>query len=503
LHKERTPENPIIMKHIHCSYHQIWLVFALLVISLKINASGGTYNVLDMGAKPDGKSLNTEIIQDAIDKCSKNGGGMVVIPSGRYVTGTVVLKNNVCLRLEKGAIILGSTNPKDYIRMKPAYIAYRTGTETRQLIYAESQDNISIEGEGTIDGQGAAFVPADMDGAGLTDAGITRPHLIQLITCTNIKIEGVFLTNSGAWMQHYLACDKLQVRGIRVKNFSNINNDGIDIDGCHDVNISDCIIESADDGICLKATSPRSCKNVVISNCNVHSLSNAIKMGTETTGGFQNISITNCSISPVENNSFVYNDPDGSSAISLMIVDGGLLENVNISNISISETVCPIFIRLGNRARKYKPDAEVPPVGKIRNITLSDIIAVSSHPTTSSVVGIPGYDVENIVFDNVQLISKSKGTPEDAKRVVPESNDYPTAGMHGDILPASAFYVRHAKNIRFVNLQLIVEGENVRPPFVLDDAKDVLIIHPNVLLPDTTVKLIQEQHCKNIRLIKN
>jgi polygalacturonase len=474
----------------------------ILFIFLNMNAFGLTNNIFDMGAIPDGKTLVTAIIQKAIDNCSAGGGGNVIVPAGKFLTGTIVLKNNVCLKLEIGAVLLGSTNPKDYIQMKPKYIAYRTGIETRQLIYAEDLDNIGIVGEGTIDGQGSTHKPADMDGAGLTDAGITRPHLIQFIACTNVRIEGIFLTNSAAWMQHYLACDHLTINGIRVSNFCNWNNDGIDIDGCHDVMISDCLIESADDAICLKATSPRSCKDVVITNCNLHTLSSAIKMGTETTGGFKNVTISNCAISPVENNTFDYNSPDGGCGIALMIVDGGTMEQVNINNITISEIVCPVIIRLGNRARPYTPVAPVPPVGKVSNITLSNIMAVSSHKTTSSVTGIPGYDVENVLIDNFTLINKSGGTVADANLVVPENvAGYPGEQMHGSILPASGFYVRHARNIRFSNFRLVVEEDNVRPAFVLDDAKDIDIILPSFSSVKTQVEMIKEVNCKNVRVI--
>ncbi len=473
--------------------------FLLAFASCMINAT--EIVITDIGAKPDGKTLSTGIIQKAIDQCHAGGGGIVTVPAGRFLTGTLVLKSNVTLHLEKGAVLLGSPDPKDYIPMRPRYAAYRTQGETRQLIYAEDQVNISITGEGTIDGQGAAHKPADMDGLGLTDAGITRPHLIQFIACSNVKVEDIFLTNSAAWMQHYLACDHLWIKGIRVFNFCNWNNDGIDIDGCHDVMISDCLIESADDALCLKATSPRSCKDVVISNCTLHTLSSAIKMGTETTGGFQNVTISNCAISPVENNTFDYNSPDGGCGIALLMVDGGTLEQVNISNITISEIDCPMIIRLGNRARPYMPGLSAPPVGKIRNITLSNIIAASSHKTTSSIVGIPGYDVENVMIDNFTLINKSRGTIEDARLVVPENNaGYPSESIHGSVLPASGFYVRHARNIRFTSTRLILEKEEARPAFVLDDTKDVVIQYPEVIPAGSAIEIVKEYNTVNTKL---
>ena len=465
-----------------------------------IQAFSANFNILELGAKPDGKTLSTKILQQAIDNCADNGGGIVIVPAGRFITGTIILKSNTTLKLEKGAVLIGSTNPKDYIQNMPKYASLRTNGRTCQLIYSENQENISIIGDGMIDGQGAAFkVQQTIDGE--SDAGITRPHLIQMISCKNVRIEGIDLKNSGAWMQHYLGCDNLQIKGIRVSNFCNVNNDGIDIDGCHDVTISDCIVSSGDDAIVLKATGLRSCQNVVISNCILHTFSSAIKLGTETTGGFQNISVSNIAISPVTNVGFKYNDPVGYTAIALMIVDGGTLENVNISNIVVSEISCPIFINLGNRGRKYKPDAEVPPVGKIKNVMISNVTAVSSSRIASSITGIPGYDIEDLVFDNIRLINRSEGLPQDTLQVVPEVNAYPESDMYGSVLPASGFYIRHAKNVQFTNIHLQAEGTDYRPAFMLDDVKNITITNPVLNTKIANIKIVKEIGCKNVKVI--
>ncbi|MCK4465558.1 MAG: glycoside hydrolase, partial [Bacteroidales bacterium] len=267
--------NFIKEKSVYFRLYHISILF-LLLIPFNTLAKKSNYNLLELGAIPDGKTINTEIIQTAINSCFENGGGTVILPAGKYLTGSIFLRSGVCLKLEKGSVLLGSTNINDYKEVKPEYVALRTGGVTRQLIFTENQDNISIVGEGTIDGQGAVFERDIVD---------PRPYVIQFINCKNIKIEGISMINSAFWMQHYLACDNLQINGIRVYNHCNYNNDGIDIDGCHDVVISDCIIDSDDDGICLKSTSPRSCKNVVINNCVIHSHCNSLKMGTESTGG--------------------------------------------------------------------------------------------------------------------------------------------------------------------------------------------------------------------------
>jgi parallel beta-helix repeat protein len=302
-------------------------------------------------------------------------------------------------------------------------------------------------------------------------------------------------------MQHYLACDNLQIKGIRVYNHCNYNNDGIDIDGCHDVLISDCIIDSDDDGICLKSTSPRLCRNVTVSNCVVHSHCNSLKLGTETTGGFQNIQFSNCLVSPPEKETVFYGQPVGQSAISVEMVDGGILDQVSFDHITILETRCPIFIRLGNRARKHAPEAPQPLVGSLRNVSITNVMATTSSKTTSNITGISGAYAENIYLGNIQVTNKSTGTAADAAIVVPEKDEaYPTAGMFGDVLPASAFFVRHVKNITFENVRVVIENENVRPAFVLDDVQDISIRYPQIRT-SSKIELATQKNCQNVELI--
>ena len=457
---------------------------------------GININVMDIGAIPDGQVLNTSIIQKAIDDCSRSGGGEIVFPSGKYLSGSLVLKSGVCLNLQQGAVLLGSVNIEDYIGNKPQYIALRTGEITRQLIFAEGENDISIIGQGTIDGQGKAFVRYG------NDEGILRPHIIQFISCKNIRIEGVFMTNSGAWMQHYLACDNLLIKGIRVYNHCNANNDGIDIDGCHNVIISDCIVDSDDDGIVLKSTSPRLCMNVTVTNCVVHSHCNSLKLGTESTGGFQNIQFSNCLVSPSEKKTVIYGKPNGQSAISIEMVDGGILNQVSFDHISILETRCPIFIRLGNRARKYTEDAPQPLIGTLRNVSITNVIASTSSNITSSITGISGSYAENIFLGNIQITNTSSSTTEDAAIIVPEKDDaYPTAAMFGTVLPASAFFVRHVKNITFENIRLSIEDDNLLPAFVLDDVQNISIRSPRIST-SSKIKLVTKRNCKNVVIKK-
>lgn len=457
-------------------------------------------NIIDAGAVPDSKTLNTEIIQHAIDKVAESGGGKVIVPPGKFLTSSLVLKTGVTIEVQKGATLLGSKNIDDYPKIQPDFVALRTIQPTSQLIFAEGQTNIGITGSGTIDGQGAAF-SSELEG---DEPGITRPHLVQLINCKNIKIEDVHMLNSGGWMQHYLACENLQIRGVTAYNHCNKNNDGIDLDGCKNAVVTDCIVDSDDDGIVLKSTSPAICEDIVVSNCVVKSHCNALKLGTESTGGFQNIVITNCTVSPSADKTPIYGTVRGQSAISVEMVDGGLLEQVNISNITVAETDCPIFVRLGNRARKHAPQAPEPGIGTLRNVNISNVIATTSSKTASNITGIPDAYAVNISLNNILITSLTDGTAEDAAIEVPEKDKgYPTAAMFGRVLPASGFFVRHVKNITFNNVQLFIKGDDVRPAYIFNDVKDALIQYPVIYsVKDNAAKIVKDSSCENIKVVK-
>ena len=328
------------------------LLFTIHSLLFTAAAQAADYNIVSYGAKSDTTVLSTTAIQQAIDDCSKAGGGRVVVPAGQYKIGTIVLKSDVHLFLEQGATLYGSTDLKDYKPMKSDYVSLRTQTNTIQLIYADKVKNVVIDGYGTIDGRGRAFKKLSWN-----DEGITRPHLLRFIQGEDITVRNITLKNSGCWMQHYLACDRLRIEGIKVQNRNNYNNDALDLDGCHDVVVQGMMADSDDDAITLKSTSPRLCENIRISDCVVSSHCNAVKLGTETNGGFRNINISGIVVKPSsDQSSQFFGAPSkiGTSAISLEIVDGGVLENVNVSDFTVEGTESPIFIRLGNRGRGYK-----------------------------------------------------------------------------------------------------------------------------------------------------
>ncbi|MBR4897378.1 MAG: glycoside hydrolase [Prevotella sp.] len=451
------------------------------------------YNITDYGAKSDTTVLSTTALQRAIDLCSEAGGGRVVVPAGSYKIGSIELKSHVHLYLEHGATLYGSTRLEDYRPMKSGYVSLRTQSTTIQLIYADGVKDVTIDGQGTIDGRGKAFKKLTWN-----DEGITRPHLLRFIESEDITIRDITLKNSGCWMQHYLACNRLHIDGISVFNRNNYNNDALDLDGCHDVIVTGMIADSDDDGITLKSTSPRLCENIRISDCVVSSHCNAVKLGTETNGGFRNINISGIVVKPsTDQSSQFFGAPSkiGSSAVSLEIVDGGVMENVSISDITVEGTESPIFVRLGNRGRGYKLKnkngslsgthnddtiTELEPidhVGRINGVSLDNIHIRNAGAMGCSITGLPGHPVENVSLTNITLHHKGGVTLKDLPHIndtikEEKEKEYPEATMWGN-LPAKGFFVRHVRNILFQNIQVQTEQPDARPDFIRIDTDDM------------------------------
>ncbi len=460
-------------------------IFAVLLIAMPLVSSvcsqmpsramesnDGTYGICAYGAVGDGTTLNTQAIQDAVDSCSRNGGGRVVVPPGRFLTGTIFLKNHVELHLMQGAVLLGSSRHADYPRIPtPAYRSHKDAHGFYALLYAEGAEQIALTGQGTLDGQGGMQQPRP-EGKGDRDG---RPRAILLISCKEVRVEGLHLRNSGSWMQHYLNCEDVQIRGLNVFNHSNRNNDGLDIDGCRRVTVSDCILDTDDDAICLKSTGLAAAEDVTISNCVLSSHCTAIKAGTESTGGFRRIVFSGCTVSPSAVKTKFYGMPHGKVGIELEIVDGGTLDGVSISDFTMAGMDIPFSFRLGNRARPHTEGATVSGVGHFRNVVMSNITATASGKICSSICGIPGYAIENISLQNIQLFSPGGQTEKDLVRQVPELEaESPGGHMFGN-LPAAGLYIRHGKHIQIQGLRMGVQNPDARWPLWADDVQGLEI----------------------------
>jgi hypothetical protein len=435
------------------------------------------YNVRDYGALPDGKTLATQPIQKAIDAASAAGGGTVSLPAGTFRSGTLYLKNNVTLSLEPGATLLGSTDPHDYPENRASVRSYTDEYVCQSLIAGDGLEHIAIVGSGTIDGSGRAFRWTGYK---------NRPYVIRLVRCRDVRVEGVRLQNSPMWMEHYLACDQVRLRGVTVFNHMSYNADGVDIDSCHDVCISECMFDSDDDALCLKSTLDRPCRNVVINNCVLSSHCNALKMGTESNGGFQDVTVNNCTICSPRFSESIYGKSRGMGGIALETVDGGILERVVISNITVQGVSTPIFLRLGSRLRPFTAKGPKPEVGALRNVLLSHIVATGASNIGCSITGVPGHPVENVSLSDIQItfdgggrsfgpVTLTDGKRELAARIVPEYGErYPESGMFG-VLPGYGFYCRHVRGLKFHNLCLDTKTPDRRHAMVCDDVKDLIV----------------------------
>mgnify|MGYP002639071822 CR=1 FL=1 len=472
-----------------------WITLLLIsaaTISPVLTSPNDSYNIVGFGAVGTGKILDTRAIQAAVDECSKNGGGTVYFPAGKYLSGTIYMKDNVNLNISIGAILLGSVDVNDFPQNKCDFPSYSDNYVSRALIWGEGLKNISISGMGTIDGQGAAFKDNKPNESELEKLVtffddttryspearyINRPYIIRFISCSDIQINGITMRNSPMWMQQYLNCDYLSVKNITVYNHGSINNDMIDVDCCRNVVISDCFGDSADDALTLKSTGAFPTENVTITNCVLSSFCNVIKMGTESSGGFKNISITNCIIRPSSEAVLIYGRKEGLAGIALEIVDGGILDGVTISNITITGTTAPIFMRLGNRARQYQPTIEKPEVGIFRNVVVSNIVASSAQITGCSITGIPDHPIENVTLSNIKINFVGGGTKLQAETEVQENEDkYPESTMFG-ILPASGFYCRHVEGLTFRDVDIDFNHPEERPALVCDDVHNLKLFN--------------------------
>jgi polygalacturonase len=431
------------------------------------------YNIEDFGALADGTTVNTVSIQNAVDAANKAGGGTVKVPTGTFVTGTIILKDNVCIDLEHGATVLGSTDIVDYPQVEmPEYKFQKALGPMCALFYAEKVNNIALTGAGTIDGRGDSFPTKG------TDLEM-RPRNIQFISCNRIKVSGLTLRNSGMWMQHYNNCEDVLVENLNVYNHANANNDMIDIDSCRRVIVNNIIGDTDDDGITIKTTGPAPCKDVAITNCVIHAHCNAIKIGTETTGHFENITLSNITISRSRNENVHFGLGNGISGISLEMVDGGVIDGITVDNINMDGVEVPIFIRIGKRGRAYFTGAPEVGVGQIKRVSLSNIFIRHAGKTGSSITGQPGYNVEDIYMNNIRYFAHGGLSEMPSVEVEDQPLGYPEGTMFGT-LPAAAMTIKHAKNIFMNGVTVGADVSDVRPAFFIEDVDTLRINELNL-----------------------
>ncbi len=451
------------------------------------------YNVRDFGAKGDGTTLDTAALQSAIDACTKDHGGTVLVPAGVFVIGTVELKSNVTLHLSASAKLLGTADGKQYRAADaiPLHGDSTLGDGNVGLLFAVKADNITIEGSGTIDGQGAQFhspTRGVMPPAGIS--GDNRPYHLLFHQCNNLTVRNIFLNDSAYHSVRVIQSNFVKMQGLRIYNRVNGNNDGFHFISCRHVHVSDCTVECQDDACALFG----SCQFITVTNSSFSTRWSVFRFGG---GQAENIAISNCLIYET------YGCP-----IKMRCGPDSRFENISFSNLVMTNVTGPISIGLGDPPRRPQPAAQpgAPPSGisasetgmapgqpgVVRNITFSNIRATVVAPvplpdlplTTDyrpgelkaciTVNGAGEAFIENIVFDNVQVTFPGGGTAEEAAlREVPH-----VAGEYFELgtLPSYALYARRVRGLTMSNVRFDVTSPELRPAVVFDHVEDAAVI---------------------------
>ena len=468
------------MKNQFKSTLNIFIAIALFSIT-SCTSKQSVWDVKDYGAVADSATVNTTAIQQAIDECAEAGGGIVRLDGGVFISGTILLKDSVTLEICEGSRLQGSINPNDYPVVDPFIDA--TGQFRGQcLIGAIDVENAAIIGGGTIDGMGNMFytniVKKTMkelgeelytvdfskiiaDGGNYVNKKIRmgyRPFLVRMVRSKNVELKNITLRQPAAWTLHLFACEGFHVDGVKIYSHANRNNDAIDIDSSKDGLIENCIIDSGDDAICVKATSPVATSDILVRNCKIKSNWGAIKFGTESMGDFKNITITDCHI----------HDTKG-GGIKILSADGANIENILIENITMERVEMPIFMRLCERRLVYR-NAPQRPTGTINNVTIRNIKAsinelemLRQQPTTGIYIsGTANNPIGTVTLENISISHPGGGTAEDAKRVVPENEtQYPEFTMLGPT-PSYGIYSRYVKDLKSKNITFNLRAEDKR-----------------------------------------
>ena len=479
--------------------------------SIASAAADTTYNVKSFGATGNGKTLDTAAINKAIDAAAAAGGGTVYFPAGNYLSVSIHLKSNIALYLDQGATIVAANTSNDvkYDPPEPnqwdAYQDFGHSHWHNSLIWGENLNNVAILGPGMIWGQGLVrtgnqsrtqqqndALNAARSNEPKTPFGYPNPRdavepgwgnkSIALKNCRNVIIRDISILHGGHFAILATGVDNLTIDNLKIDT----NRDGIDVDACKNVRISNCTVNSPfDDGICPKSSFAlgyaRPTENLTITNCQVSgydegtlldgtfkreyrapngnfSPTGRIKFGTESNGGFKNITVTNCVF-------------DYCRGLALESVDGALLEDVTISNITMRDiSNCPIFLRLGRRMRGPSGTA----VGQLRRVLLSNIVVYNAEPRYASVIsGIPGHDIEDVTLNNIRIYYRGGGTKTQAALEPPEKeSDYPEPAMFGEI-PAYGFFIRHIRGLQMNDVSVSYLKDDARSPFMLTDAKSI------------------------------
>jgi polygalacturonase len=452
------------------------------------SASGRTVcDVATFGAKGDGTAIDSPAINLAIEAAAAAGGGTVYFRAGNYLCYSIQLKSKVGIYLDHGATIVAADPAADAAKSYDAaesnhpweeYQDYGHNHWHNSLIWGEGLSDVSICGPGLIWGRGLSRGWGD--GPVAEHAGVAN-KAIALKNCRNVLLRDFSILHGGHFGILATGVDNLTIDNLKIDT----NRDGMDIDCCRNVRISNCSVNSPwDDAICLKSSFAlgyaRATEMVTISDCLVAGSyeegtlldgtwkkfaddakvprTGRIKFGTESNGGFKNITVSNCVF-------------DGCRGLTIESVDGAIVEDVSCTNLTMRDIFeAPIFLRLGARMRGPAGVA----VGVMRRVILGNISCVSAagSPRIAAIVaGIPGHAIEDVKLSDIVMMNVGGGTPSDAKVELPEKEkSYPEPNMFGTS-PSYGFFLRHVKGIEMNGVKVQTLGEDARPAFVLEDVE--------------------------------
>ncbi len=444
------------------------------------------YDVRAYGAKGDGVSIATQAINAAIDAAANSGGGTVIFPAGVYASYSIHLKSNVALFLQQGATILAASTPYEGLSSSGYDAAEQQGEWEpfqdyghnhwhNSLIWGENIHDFGIFGPGLIWGKGLSRGHDEKALPNTTAPGVGN-KAIALKNCRNVILSDFSILQGGWFGILATGVDNFTIDNLKIDT----NRDGIDIDCCRNVRVSNCTVNSPwDDGICPKSSYAlgyaRATENLTITNCYVtgdYELGSVldgtwkrmnmpkgrvgtgrIKLGTETNGGFKNITISNC----------VFESCRG---FALESVDGAIVEDITFTNIAMRNVSAPIFLRLGARLRGPKPQTVV---GTMKRILISNVVSSNAAQLPSIIAGVSGHPIEDLKISDVYLHQIGRAGADMASIQPQENADkYPEPTMFGD-LPATGIYARHVKNLELTNVEIATESADARSAFYLDD----------------------------------
>lgn len=471
----------------------LWLACAATTLSAQ-----AVYDITGFGAVADGKTVNTKAIQKAINKCSKDGGGRVLIPNGTFVCGSIWLKDNVELYLEPSAVLLGSNNFDDY-----EWVPYSKGEneQRRSLIFADGAENIAVTGRGTVCGNGTD--KTFQGGTAYNGLKTVRPYTFFIDNCKRVKLSDFTMYHGAYWNIKLELCDDVTIDGITVNSRVVANNDGIDLVDCSNLRVVNCNINAGDDGLCLKSHRPHTTvHNVTISNCTITSESNAIKFGVASEGGFENIAVTNCALYDTR-----------LAGIALEIVEGGSMDRIVINNITMNRVNGALFMKVA-RKKGFK-------AGSMSNIIISNIVAdeighwkadrsakyhkVEHDPRIGvTITGQEECRLKNVTLSNLHLTFAGGGTAEDATRPFKDSkaHGYPEYNNFG-ITPAYGINCAWADGIRMNNIVLDYIADDVRPAMYLQNVENVTLNGVYAEVSDAAKAYMRLVEPKNVFIINS